>query len=152
MCFRNFNSLYLRSYLSEKIQICFVTVERLVTFFSCSEINIARKNGLWEKTIRPNGPTELQNMWRHKWRYAFEKKNPTEARILRRFWLWSSFCLKPNFRSSHRKRSVKELFLKKSHNLQENSCVRVSFWTKLQDLGFTRTPPVTASAFLYVYW
>ena len=39
------------------------------------------------------------------------------------------------FRSSHRRCSVKKVFLKISQNSQENTCARVSFLIKLQASG-----------------
>ena len=43
-------------------------------------------------------------------------------------------------------------FLKISQNLQENTCVRVSFLSKLQAEAFSyRAPPVAASALRYLY-
>ena len=45
-----------------------------------------------------------------------------------------SFCILKDLidRSSHRKCSVRKVFLEISQNLQENTCVRVSFLIKLQ--------------------
>ena len=46
------------------------------------------------------------------------------------------------YRSSHRRCSVKKVFLKISQNSQENTCVRVSFWLNLQVTG----------NFLWILW
>ena len=63
---RNFESLHLCFYCSKTIQFFFITRGRLVTFFSCSEINIAGNNELYiRKEDVVNGSTELRKMWRH---------------------------------------------------------------------------------------
>ena len=44
--------------------------------------------------------------------------------------------------------SVKKVFLEVSQNSHENTCARVSFLIKLQDLG---SPPVAASDFMICF-
>ena len=60
MCFRIFESLYLRSYLWKKSKFVLLQQEGLEHFFPVQKY-ITRKNRLcMRKKIRPNGPTELQ--------------------------------------------------------------------------------------------
>ena len=60
-------------------------------------------------------------------------------------------------RSSHRRCSIKKMFLKISQNLQENTCVGVSFFIKLQASALQSCRPVTQNRFITLlyclcYW
>ena len=58
----------------ENNSIFLITRGRLVTFFSCSQINIAGNNELCiRKEDVVKWSTELRKMWSHKKRYVFEK-------------------------------------------------------------------------------
>ena len=61
-------------------------------------------------------------------------------------------CIPYTFRSSHRRCSIKKVFLKTSQNQQENTCARVSLLVKLQVWGWYRCFPVNFEKFLRTHF